>query len=37
MTKKTWVYTPQSGGRKIPDKIKPRIRQRILDYARGGF
>lgn len=33
MTKKTWVYTPQSGGRKIPDRIKPQIRQRILDYA----
>lgn len=33
MVRKTWVYDPQSGGRKIPDVIKPRIRQRILDHA----
>ena len=34
MPRKVWVYDPQSGGRKIPDAIKPRIRQRILDHAQ---
>ena len=33
MPRKMWVYDPQSGGQKIPDSIKPKIRQRILDYA----
>lgn len=33
MARKIWVYDPQSGGEKIPDAIKPRIRQRILDHA----
>jgi hypothetical protein len=28
-----WVYDPQSGGKKIPDAIRPRLRQRILDHA----
>ena len=33
MARRTWVYDPQSGGRQIPDSIKPRINQRIQDYA----
>jgi hypothetical protein len=33
MARRTWVYDPQSGGRQIPDSIKPRIDQRIQDYA----
>ncbi len=33
MPRKTWVYDPQSGGIKIPQKIQPRIRQRILAHA----
>lgn len=28
-----WVYDPQSGGRTIPHKERPKIRQRILDHA----
>ena len=32
-----WVYDPQSGGRKIPDTVKPRIRQRILEHAQKHF
>ncbi len=33
MVRKMWVYDPQSGGKKIPDAIKPRLRQRILEHA----
>lgn len=33
MARKMWVYNPQSGGKKIPEAIKPRLRQRILDHA----
>jgi hypothetical protein len=33
MPRKVWVYDPQSGGTKIPDSIKPRIRQRIIMHA----
>ena len=33
MPRKIWVYDPQSGGRKIPGSIKPRIHQRILAHA----
>ena len=33
MPRKIWVYDPQSGGVKIPDRLKPRIRQRILEHA----
>ncbi|MBK1723980.1 hypothetical protein [Thiocystis violacea] len=33
MNKKTWVFDPQSGGVKIPQRIQPDIRQRILDHA----
>ncbi len=33
MARKAWVFDPQSGGINIPDRIKPRIRQRILDHA----
>ncbi|MCF8145331.1 MAG: hypothetical protein K9N21_15550 [Deltaproteobacteria bacterium] len=33
MPRKVWVYDPQSGGTKIPQKSQPRIRQRILEYA----
>lgn len=28
-----WVYDPHSGGVKIPERVKARTRQRILDYA----
>jgi hypothetical protein len=31
--KRTWGYDPQSGGITIPDAVKPRICQRILDHA----
>lgn len=33
MPTKMWVYDPQSGGVKIPQRIQPRIRQRILEHA----
>lgn len=33
MSKKVWVYDPQSGGMKIPDEIKPIIRERIISHA----
>ncbi len=33
MAKRMWVYDPQSGGKSIPDAVKPRIRKRILDYV----
>jgi hypothetical protein len=33
MPRKMWVYDPQSGGAKIPQKVQPRIRQRILEHA----
>ncbi|MFM7448066.1 MAG: hypothetical protein ACKO24_05675 [Leptolyngbyaceae cyanobacterium] len=28
-----WIYDPHSGGSKIPERVKERTRQRILDYA----
>lgn len=34
MSKKTWVFDPQSGGVKIPNGIKSLIRDRILAYAQ---
>lgn len=34
MVIKTWVYDPQSGGVKIPNHMKPRIRERILAHAQ---
>jgi hypothetical protein len=37
MPRKIWVYDPHSGGTKIPDKIKPRIRQRILAHAQKNY
>jgi hypothetical protein len=33
MSRKMWVYDPQSGGKKIPDSVKDRIRHRVLAYA----
>ena len=33
MSKKVWIYDPQSGGVKIPQKIQPAIRGRILEHA----
>lgn len=33
MPKKMWVYDPHAGGVKIPERIQPRIRQRILEHA----
>jgi hypothetical protein len=33
MPRKVWVYDPQSGGVKIPQREQPRIRQRILEHA----
>ena len=33
MSKKTWVFDPHSGGKKIPDNIKQNIHKRIEDYA----
>ena len=29
----TWVYNPHTGGVKIPERVRQRIRQRILSYA----
>jgi len=37
MARKVWVYDPQSGGINIPDRIKPRIQQRILDHANKNY
>jgi len=34
MKRKTWVYDPHSGGTKIPNAMKPLIRQRILEHAQ---
>ena len=31
--RKTWVYDPHSGGVKIPQAVRDRIRNRILAYA----
>ena len=33
MPRKVWVYDPQSGGKPIPEKLKPAIRQRVLSHA----
>ena len=37
MPQKQWMYVPDSGGVKIPDAVKPRIRQRIQHYADEHF
>ena len=37
MARKVWVYDPHSGGVNIPDRIKQRIRQRILDHAESHY
>lgn len=37
MARKILVYDPHSGGTKIPDTIKARIRQRILAYAQKNY
>ena len=37
MPKKVWVYDPQSGGKKIPDSTKERIRLRILKHAEKNY
>lgn len=34
MSGKIWCYDPQSGGKKISDATKHRIRQRILSHAQ---
>ena len=33
----TWVYDPHSGGTKIPDRAKDRIRQRFLKHAEAHY
>ena len=33
MAGRTWVYSPHSGGKTIPEFVQPGIRQRILDHA----
>ena len=35
--RKMWVYDPQSGGKVIPEVIKPRIIQRILAFAEKNY
>jgi len=35
--KKMWVYDPQSGGKAIPEAIKPKIMQRILAHAEKNY
>ena len=37
MARKVWVYDPHSGGVNIPDRVKQRIRQRILDHAENHY
>jgi len=37
MAKKMWAYTPHSGGTTIPEAVKVRIRQRILDHAEAHY
>lgn len=34
---KIWVYDPHSGGSKIPDRIKDRIRSRIIAHANKNY
>jgi len=34
MSRKEWTYDPHSGGKKIPETIRPRIRERILTHAQ---
>ncbi len=37
MAHTTWVYDPHSGGTKVPDRAKDRIRQRILKHAEAHY
>lgn len=37
MSRKMWIYDPQSGGVKIPQKLQPRVRQRILAHAENFY
>ena len=37
MARTTWVYDPHSGGTKIPDRAKDRIRLRILKHAEANY
>lgn len=37
MSRKMWIYDPQSGGVKIPQKVQPRVRQRILAHAENFY
>jgi hypothetical protein len=32
-----WTYDPQSGGKPVPEALKPRIRMRILTHAEQHF
>ena len=36
-SKRSWVFDPDSGGVRIPDKIKPQVEQRIRAYAEQHF
>ncbi len=37
MARKIWVRDPHSGGKKIPENIKDRVRKRILAYAEKNY
>ena len=34
---KAWVFSPHSGGTKIPDKIKRKVEERLLSAAKNKF
>jgi len=35
--RKIWVYDPHSGGKSIPELIKPKIKKRILSHAEKNY
>lgn len=37
MPQKQWVFNPDSGGKRIPDALKPRLTQRLHRYAEEHF
>ena len=37
MSRKQWVFNPDSGGEKIPDAVRRRLEERIRRYAEAHF
>lgn len=37
MPGKVWVYSPQSGGQKIPPDVQRRVQQQLLGYAQDNY